>query len=316
MTTLHNTNYLSYFIHFAPVALLAFSTACDRDELAGPKNSVNGADDGPKISRERQDQALMSTVVADDPDRWAAGSCAGACGGPSPDKSCWCTSDCVKYNDCCHDYELECLGGGGSGGGPGSGAGNKPKENKPQIKILDVQVSGSGCARDPRTGRLNHEVFISSFNEGHGYKDNAFRVYFQNGVFDIGHPVGTASKNCTVNALVKWTPGHRITVHQVEMEGEAELYGTLEGNADFRVRPNAGQGPGDTFHKNFSTPFEAGFGSGASLSPDTWSNCSGLGYIRYDLNATVEAQSGSANAKLERFHSAIQFPDPGTVPEC
>jgi hypothetical protein len=34
-------------------------------------------------------------------------SCVGHCGGKSPD-GCWCDSQCVKYNDCCPDYQQAC----------------------------------------------------------------------------------------------------------------------------------------------------------------------------------------------------------------
>ena len=35
-------------------------------------------------------------------------SCAGNCGAPSPDKSCYCDSQCEKFKDCCTDYATEC----------------------------------------------------------------------------------------------------------------------------------------------------------------------------------------------------------------
>ena len=34
-------------------------------------------------------------------------SCKGYCDGGSP-KGCYCDKDCVKYNDCCKDYETYC----------------------------------------------------------------------------------------------------------------------------------------------------------------------------------------------------------------
>ncbi|MEZ4226594.1 MAG: hypothetical protein R3B13_36945 [Polyangiaceae bacterium] len=38
----------------------------------------------------------------------AQNSCAGNCGAPSPDKSCYCDSLCEKYKDCCADYQAQC----------------------------------------------------------------------------------------------------------------------------------------------------------------------------------------------------------------
>lgn len=296
-------------LYLAPAALLALSTGCDRDDLVGSPNSVNNAGNSSTLSRERQDQALMSSVVEGNPDLWAPGSCAGACGGPAPDRSCFCDASCVRHGDCCHDYQRECLADGGGGN-------DQPKKKKPEIKILNVQVSGSGCGRDPSTGRPNHETFINSFNADHGYKDNSFRTYFRNKVFELGTPEGTPSKACRLTALVKWTPGHRITVHQVSFEGEARLHGTLEGTANFAIRPNAGSGPGEVSEANYSSPFDAPIGHGWLRFPDTYSNCSGLGYVTYDLNAGVMAQGGSAKGGVKSFHSALQFPQAGEVPDC
>ena len=36
------------------------------------------------------------------------GSCASACGGAAPDKSCYCDDSCEQYGDCCEDYATEC----------------------------------------------------------------------------------------------------------------------------------------------------------------------------------------------------------------
>jgi hypothetical protein len=35
-------------------------------------------------------------------------SCAGICGGPAADESCWCDGECQAYGDCCPDYLQVC----------------------------------------------------------------------------------------------------------------------------------------------------------------------------------------------------------------
>lgn len=45
------------------------------------------------------------------------GSCAGHCGGPSADGSCYCDQECPSYGDCCADVGLCGPGVGGAGGG-------------------------------------------------------------------------------------------------------------------------------------------------------------------------------------------------------
>lgn len=52
-----------------------------------------------------------------------ANTCAGSCGGPSPDGSCYCDDLCSDYGDCCGDICTHCPtapGCGGNGGGCGS----------------------------------------------------------------------------------------------------------------------------------------------------------------------------------------------------
>lgn len=42
------------------------------------------------------------------PDNPFAGSCANACGGSSPDLTCYCDETCTTYGDCCADIEEQC----------------------------------------------------------------------------------------------------------------------------------------------------------------------------------------------------------------
>ena len=46
-------------------------------------------------------------------------SCAGSCGGQSPD-GCWCDAACINFGDCCPDKRVECGGAGAAGSCVGS----------------------------------------------------------------------------------------------------------------------------------------------------------------------------------------------------
>lgn len=46
--------------------------------------------------------------ICDCNDAPAGNTCAGKCGGPSADKSCYCDTACEKYKDCCADYASAC----------------------------------------------------------------------------------------------------------------------------------------------------------------------------------------------------------------
>jgi uncharacterized protein YkwD len=66
------------------------------------------ADDGEAID----DEAAFIERGREDPDEIearAGGSCAGSCGGQSPD-GCWCDSACANYGDCCADKVQVCDG--------------------------------------------------------------------------------------------------------------------------------------------------------------------------------------------------------------
>ena len=43
-------------------------------------------------------------------------SCAGYCGGPAP-AGCYCDEACIQFNDCCPDYQDECVADPTEGGG-------------------------------------------------------------------------------------------------------------------------------------------------------------------------------------------------------
>jgi outer membrane protein assembly factor BamB len=51
---------------------------------------------------------VNAAATACEPDGAGPASCAGHCGGQSSDGTCYCTTDCTTYNDCCTDYQAQC----------------------------------------------------------------------------------------------------------------------------------------------------------------------------------------------------------------
>jgi len=76
-------------------------------------------------------------------------SCAGKCGGPSADKSCYCDAACKKYNDCCTDYAKYC-----DVRTPATGACIK---NSNDACSSDADCKGGGCG-----GELCYNPAVSS----------------------------------------------------------------------------------------------------------------------------------------------------------
>lgn len=58
----------------------------------------------PVVQEDEEDPGL----IAVDDENPFAGSCSSACGGSSPDGSCWCDESCADFGDCCEDAVVEC----------------------------------------------------------------------------------------------------------------------------------------------------------------------------------------------------------------
>lgn len=295
---------LFQLFYTTPLVALALCVGCDGDDLPTPHDPMNNSVPGKTVlSRERQSQAMNTSIAEGNPNAWAPRSCAGACGGPAPDRSCWCDSTCTRYGDCCSDYVRECLAGDGSG----------QPEKKAEVKILQVYVSGDDCGDDPKTGSPNFEVSISDFDDD---DDNRFLVKLLNNTFALSQPEGAQKKQCRFAALVKWTPGHRVRIHQAYIEGAVDLGGTLQGQSSFEVVANAGNGPGEPQTSDFSAPFDAPFGSGWLGGFDTYSNCSGLGYVVFDMTGELSTQGGPVNSLIHTFDASLTIAKDGQAPEC
>ncbi|MEM6992155.1 MAG: hypothetical protein AAF721_16715 [Myxococcota bacterium] len=91
------------------------------DAVAHARNEANWILPGPR-------PASGDDGDAGDPgpgdDGAGSGTCAGKCGGPGSDDTCYCDSECTGNGDCCTDYSQHCSDGGdgdGDGGGDGGG---------------------------------------------------------------------------------------------------------------------------------------------------------------------------------------------------
>ena len=87
-----------------------------------------------------------------------ANSCAGACGGPSADGTCYCDDACFEMGDCCGDVCAQCptLGGCGGGTDPGQGCGSVSYEGCCEGQLLKYCEGGSlqtiDCNQQPSCG--------------------------------------------------------------------------------------------------------------------------------------------------------------------
>ncbi len=79
-------------------------TSVTYDPDASPVDLDMGSSDD---SQDMSNDMSMEPVLP--PDNPYAGSCANACGGASPDGTCYCDDACAEYGDCCADIQVECL---------------------------------------------------------------------------------------------------------------------------------------------------------------------------------------------------------------
>lgn len=298
---------LRRFVHLTPVALLALSAGCDANNLGEHHESASDAVVGSNMSKQRQDQAFSTSIVEGSPDLWTAGSCAGACGGPAPDRSCWCTNDCFKFGDCCKDFEKECL----AGGTPGSGGSGGSKKN-PKVTILNVMAHGPGCSVDPRTGKAGYSYQIN----GLPGVPNGSQFFAQMHSFELQSQSDKARGSCQLTAAIQWTPGHRVVIDHANIMDNMVLWKSEDGSAEVAFRANAGSGPGYRVAISRRSPFIGTFDEDFSDALNTHTSCAGVGYLTFTIDGKVEANNDEAEADLSHFNAGLRIAEPGETPDC
>lgn len=275
-------------------------TGCDDAQPHSDQSSSEQAEDGNRA------QALQSTPIASTNESlWAPRSCAGACGGPSPDRYCWCDASCVRHDDCCYDYQREC------GGQEDSDEDSESSDNTPgSFSITGYSMSGEAC-----DGIVpKHETLIT--NSMPGGPDDYIQSTFD--AFEVEQPEGKSSQRCRMTVYAKWTPGKRMLLSNFQQSGYAELSSSSRGRATLETRIRAGYTSSANKSFSLSSPYSDSYDrSWGASSLNVYSSCSGSGSFTFDLSARVSGgYSGEVSADVDIVSALFRLAKPYEVPGC
>lgn len=298
--------------NFNLATLLVLSTlslsACDSAE---PKSAPVKETVDPVEAQVRVDSLQSTPIVTEDDSLWAARSCAGACGGPSPDRYCWCDTSCVRHRDCCSDYWRECT----EDDSDSDDSDNDSTENKPgSFSITGYSMSGDGCDGYAPSGQPKHKTFIT--NSFPGGPDDYIQSTFD--AFDVEQPGGKTSQRCRMTVYAKWTPGKRILVSNFEQSGYADLSSSSRARARLETRIRAGYTSSANKSFSYSSPFSDSYDrSWGASSLDVYSSCSGHGSFTFDMNVRVGGGSSQeATASIDTVSALFRLAKSYEVPGC
>lgn len=298
--------------NLVPLLILSISAlpACDpaeTNDAAAPESSDLSDD-------QARGESLQSEPIAmEDSSLWAPRSCAGACGGPSPDRYCWCDSSCSRHGDCCYDYRRECVDNDSDNDDNDSD--NDSSDNTPgSFSITGYSMSGDGCDGYTPSGQPKHKTMIT--NSLPGGTDDYIQSTFD--AFDVKVPDGRSSQRCRMTVYAKWTPGKRILISSFEQSGYADLSSSSRGRARLETRIRAGYASSANKSFSFSSPFSDSYDKGwGASSLDVYSGCSGHGSFTFDLNVRVNGgYSQEASASVDTVSALFRLAKSYEVPGC
>lgn len=287
-------------------------TACDEGALPDDteaQSPVEAASAEQGVER-RPEQALDAEIVEQDRSLWAAGSCAGACGGRSPDRSCWCDSGCSRFGDCCSDYRRECVEKDSENDSENDSSSSGPGT----FSITGYSVSGNGCEGYAPSGEPREKTIITNSIPG-GPKDYIQTAFDD---FESRTPEGSARKRCKLTVYAKWTPGKRVIIGNAQQSGGVDLSASDWGRARFGTRIRFGYSSSADKSFSFSNRAEDSYDrKWYASSLGVYSNCSGYGSFTFDMSTQLSGSySDEASASVDVFSAIFRLGKSYEVPGC